>query len=131
MKELKILSTKSTPEIILKPDGIIKIRGCSMNVNRTNYFKQIVDWIDKYVCDPADLTCVDIRLERVNVSNLKIYISLLKKIELIILKNKKYVINWYYEEGDEDILEMGEDISFFLNMPFNLIKVNNVRSLQD
>jgi len=102
-----------------------------MNVNRTNYFKQIVDWIDKYVCDPADLTCVDIRLERVNVSNLKIYISLLKKIELIILKNKKYVINWYYEEGDEDILEMGEDISFFLNMPFNLIKVNNVRSLQD
>ena len=102
-----------------------------MIVNGTNYFKQIEEWIDRYVCDPADLTCVDICLEYVNVSNIRIYISLLRKIESIILKNKKYVINWYYEEGDEDILEMGKDISFYLNMPFNLREINNVRSWQD
>ena len=30
MKELNFLHTKDTPEIILKPDGVIKIKGRSM-----------------------------------------------------------------------------------------------------
>ena len=119
MKELKLLHTKDTPEIILKPNGIIKIKGRSMIRCASEYFKQIEDWVDKYVYDPADITRVDICLEYFNVSNIKIYISLLKKLELIKLKNKKYVINWYYEEGDEDMLETVEYISLLLEMPFN------------
>ena len=49
-------------------------------------------------------------------------ISLLRKIESLKQINKKYIINWYYEEGDEDILEKGE---FFIevNMPFNFIEI--------
>jgi hypothetical protein len=39
--------------------------------------------------------------------------------------NKKYSINWYYEEGDEDILEKGEDISSALNIPFNFIMISD------
>ena len=127
MKELKILPAKDTPEIILKPDGIIRIKGRLMNRYANEYFKQIEDWVDKYVCDPADLTCVDICLEYFNVSNIRIFISILKKMESIKLKNKKYVINWYYEEGDEDILETGEYISLHLDMPFNFIRINDAK----
>jgi hypothetical protein len=123
MLEKKILSTKSTPEISLNPDGIIKIRGRSMGGNVSEFFKRIEDWVDEYICDPADLTCVDIYLEYLNGINLKSYISLLKKITSIRLKNKKYIINWYYEEGDEDILEKGECISLVLDIPFNFIKI--------
>ncbi|HEY5124358.1 MAG TPA: DUF1987 domain-containing protein [Ignavibacteria bacterium] len=121
VKELQILPTKHTPEISLNPEGIIKIRGRSMNGNVTKFYKQIEDWIDKYICNPADLTCVDFYLEYLNTNNLKFYISLLNKIESVKLKNKKYIINWYYEEGDEDILEKGEYISSVLDVPFNLI----------
>lgn len=125
MLQKKILSTKNTPEISLSPDGIIKIRGRSMNGNITEFSKQIEDWVDEYICDPADLTCVDIYLEYFNGINLKIYISLLKKIASVILKNKKYIINWYYEEGDEDILEKGEYISSVLDIPFTYIKIDD------
>jgi hypothetical protein len=124
LKNQQIISpTKNSPEVILDSKGIIKITGRSMDGNVSEFFKQIEDWVDEYICDPADLTCVDIYLEYLNGIDLKSYISLLKKITSIRLKNKKYIINWYYEEGDEDILEKGECISLVLDIPFNFIKI--------
>jgi hypothetical protein len=121
----KIKSTKKTPEISLNPEGMIKIRGRSMNGNGTELFRQIEDWIEEYISNPADVTCIDIFLEYFSEINLKVYISFLKKITAVELKNKKYIINWYYEEGDEDILEKGEYISSVLDIPFNFIKIND------
>jgi hypothetical protein len=123
--EKKILSTKITPEIRINPDGIIKITGRSMNGNLTEFSEQLEDWIDEYICNPAELTRLDIYLDYFDEINLVIYISLLKKIESIKLKNKKYIINWYYDEGDEDILEKGENISSVLDMPFNFIMISD------
>jgi hypothetical protein len=120
----KIESTKSTPEITLDPKGFISIKGRSMNANMTEFFKQIENWFDLYISDPADETCFNIYLEYLDTANLNFYVALLKKAELIKLKNKKYVINWYYEEGDEDIVEKGEDISSILNVHFNFIMLH-------
>ena len=125
MLEKKILSTKNTPEISLNPDGIIKITGRSMDGNVSEFSEQIENWIDEYITNPPELTCVDISLEYFNEINLKIYYSLLRKIESIKLKNKKYIINWFYEEGDEDILEKGEKISIALDIPFNFIMIDD------
>ena len=118
-----IAPTKNTPEVILDPDGGIIIRGRSMVANVIEFSKQIEDWIDKYICNPADLTCVDFYLEYIDTNNFKIYISLLSKIESVKLKNKKYIINWYYDEGDEDIIEKGEYISSVVEVPFNFIMI--------
>lgn len=123
MLEKKILSTESTPEISLNPEGMIKIKGRSMNGNVTEFFAQIENWIDEYISNPAEITCVDISLEYFNKINLKFYFALLRKIESVKLKNKKYIINWYYEEGDEDMLEKGENISSVMDIPFNFIMI--------
>lgn len=120
----KIESTKGTPEITLNSEGFIRIKGRSMNANMTEIFKQIEDWLDLYISNPADETCFDIYLEYLDTTNLNFYITLLKKVEFIKLKNKKFIINWYYEEGDEDIIEKGEDISSILNLPFNFIMLH-------
>src|ERR1035437_9399454 len=120
-----IAPTKNTPEVVLNPDGFIKIIGRSMNANVIEFSKQIEDWIDSYICNPADLTCVDFYMEYLNTNNLIFYISLLKKIETVRLKNKKFMVNWYYDEGDEDILEKGEYISSVVEVPFNFIMIPN------
>lgn len=125
MLEKTISSTKYTPEIRLNPDGIIQITGRSMNGNVTEFTEQIETWIDEYITNPPELTRVDFNLEYFDEINLKIYYSLLKKIESIKSKNKKYIINWYYEEGDEDILEKGEKISIVLDIPFNFIMIGD------
>jgi hypothetical protein len=120
-----IAPTKNTPEVVLNPDGFIKIIGRSMNANVIEFSKQIEDWIDSYICNPADLTCVDFHLEYLSTNNQKFYITLINKIKPIKLKNKKYIINWYYDEGDEDILEKGEYISSVVEVPFNFIMIPN------
>ena len=93
--------------------------------NATEFSEQIEDWIDEYLCNPAELTSVDIYLEYFNIINFKNYYNLLRKIESLKLMDKKYIINWYYEEGDEDILEKGEYISSVLNIPFNYIMIGD------
>jgi hypothetical protein len=117
--------TKSTPEVVLDPAGIIIIRGRSMAPNLVEFSKQIEDWICKYVSNPADFTRVDFYLEYLDSSNFKIFISLLSKIKSVKLKDKNYIINWYYDEGDEDIIEKGEYISSVAEVPFNFIMIPN------
>jgi hypothetical protein len=125
MNIVNILASKSTPEISLDPEGIIVIKGRSMKVDWSEFYEQVDVWIDEYILNPADLTHVDIYLEYFDEINLYFFISLLKKIESVSLKNKKYIINWRYDEGDEDILEKGENISFILEVPFNFIKIDD------
>jgi hypothetical protein len=120
-----IESTKNTPEIFLNPEGSIKIDGRSINEFSKETASQLGDWINKYISDPPDLTIIDFFLEYISTSNCKFYINLLRKFESIILKNKKFIINWYFEEGDEDISEKGEYISSFLDEPLNLIMIPN------
>ncbi|HEX7494170.1 MAG TPA: DUF1987 domain-containing protein [Bacteroidales bacterium] len=116
-----IAPTNSTPGVFLDPGGSIIIKGRSMNKNAAEFYKQIESWIDIYVHNPADITCVDIYLEYFNGVNSIIFNSLIKKISKVRLKNKELVINWYYEEDDDDILAQGENISSVLDIPINLV----------
>lgn len=124
MEELRISPTKNTPEIILNPEGIIRIRGRSIHEDVTDFFAPVEDWVSGYIDVPAEVTCVDMNLEYFNSASAKVFIHLLQKITYVTLKNKKFIFNWYYEEGDEDILERGEYFSSVLDVPFNFIKVN-------
>jgi hypothetical protein len=123
MQETRILPTKNSPEIIMNPDGIIKIRGRSIHENVAEFFEPVDAWITEYIKDPADCTCVDMMLEYFNSASAKIFINLFQKITYVQLKHKKFIFNWYYEDGDEDILERGEYFSSVLDVPFNFIKL--------
>ena len=124
MEELKLVPTKNTPEILLNPEGIIRIKGRSIHENVTDFFSPVEDWITQYIVNPASVTCVDMNLEYCNSASAKVLIHILQKITYVTLKNKKFVINWYYEEGDDDILERGEYFSAILDVPFNFIKIS-------
>jgi len=123
MQEVRIIPTKNSPEIIMNPDGIIKIRGRSIHENVTEFFEPVEAWITEYIESPADVTCVDVSLEYFNSASAKIFITLFQKVTHVSLKHKKFIFNWYYEEGDEDILERGEYFSSVLDVPFNFIKI--------
>jgi hypothetical protein len=124
MQELKISPTKNTPEILLTPEGVIRVRGRSIHENVTEFFAPVEDWITQYIINPANVTCVDLNLEYCNSSSAKVLIHMLQKITYVTLKNKKFIFNWYYEEGDDDILERGEYFANILDVPFNFIKIN-------
>jgi hypothetical protein len=123
MEDLRIQPTKNTPEIILNPEGIIKIRGRSIHENAAAFFAPVEEWVSSYILNPANVTSVDMALDYFNSASAKILISLLQKITYVSLKHKKFIINWYYEEGDEDILERGEYFATILDVHVNFIKI--------
>jgi hypothetical protein len=123
MDELRITPTKNTPEIILNPTGMIRIKGRSIHENVTEFFAPVEDWVSRYIEVPAQVTCVDVNLEYFNSASAKVFIHLLQKITYVTLKHKKFIFNWYYEDGDEDILERGEYFSSVLDVSFNFIKL--------
>lgn len=123
MNELKIAATRNSPEILLSPGGTIRIKGRSIHENILDFFNPVNRWVEEYVKEPAELTSIDISLEYLNSASAKMIIIFLQKILNIQLKHKKFVINWYYEEGDEDILERGEYFSTVLRVPFNFIMI--------
>jgi hypothetical protein len=124
MEELRIPPTKKTPEIMLNPDGIIRIKGRSIHEDVADFFVPVEDWVTQYIISPAEVTCVDMSLDYFNSASAKVFIHLLQKVTYVSLKHKKFIFNWYYEDGDEDILERGQYFSSVLDVPFNFIKIS-------
>lgn len=123
MKEVKIPGTKTLPEVILNPDGIIKITGRSIHENTIDFYKHVEGWVKEYVKMPAEVTCIDFNLEYFNSASSKQILHLLQKLAVVELNHKKIMVNWYYEEGDDEIQEKGEFFSSLVHIPFNFIAV--------
>ena len=123
MQELKIAPSKNTPEVFLSPKGIIKIKGRSIHEDVVNFFAPIEAWIEEYIANPVQLTTVDLNLEYCNSSSAKAIIQMLQQVKLIASKDKMFVINWYYEDGDDDIYERGEYFASILDVQMNFIKI--------
>jgi hypothetical protein len=122
----RFFPTTSTPEVLLDPEGTIIIKGRLTHFNLGEFYKELGNWIDEYMRDPAELTSIDIHLEYLNTTNCITIIGTLKKFLPVKLKDKKLIINWHYEEGDDDIIEQGEFISSSLNIRFNFIRTPEV-----
>ena len=116
-----LLPTNNTPGFFLNPDGMFKISGRGLYQNKTEDIEQVMNWIDEYLSNPAETTCVIIALEYLNSFSTTIIASLLRKLSTALPQSGKLVIHWYYEEDDEDIIEQGECISATLNIPIDLI----------
>ncbi|HAM10048.1 MAG: hypothetical protein A2X05_02405 [Bacteroidetes bacterium GWE2_41_25] len=121
----KILPTKNTPELVLNPDGVIVIKGRSISGEVKGLPPQVDAWLEEYLSDPAESTIIEIRLEYIGGFSSGYYVEIVKKIKTVLLKGKKLIINWYYEEGDEDILEKGECFSIYLDLPFNFVMIKD------
>lgn len=125
MKAKRIPPTKNSPEIILSPDGTIKIRGRSIQENVAEFFAPVEEWLVDYIEVPAEVTCVDLNLEYFNSASAKVFIHMLEMLKHVTLKDGKFIFNWYYEDGDDDILERGEYFASVLDVPFNFIKTGS------
>ena len=118
----KILRTEKTPEISYNPDGIITIKGRWLMDYNSEFSKALSDWFDTYIFNSTEIVAINISLEYINGFNSATLIALLRKILFIQLSGNKLIINWFYEEGDEDIYGLGEYISDILETPFTFKK---------
>ncbi len=126
MDSINIEGTPKTPAVSFDAKtGQIEIKGRSIPENSIEFYKPLVEWLDKYADIATGVVNVVIQLEYFNTSSSKCILDVFKKLENLHSKNKtEVVINWYYEEDDEDMLEAGEDYQSILKIPFKMVEIS-------
>ncbi len=122
MENLLIESTKKTPEVSFNTDGKIRISGRSIPEDASRFYEDLYEWIYYYCQNPAETTIVDVNLEYFNSGSSKALLHILRALADVTKNDHKLTINWYYEEGDDDILEKGEYYESILEIQFNFIE---------
>ena len=127
MDSINIEGTPKTPTISFDANtGIIEIKGRSIPENSIEFYKPLVDWLDKFADVAQGIVNVNILLEYFNTSSSKCILDVFKKLENLQNKNRaQVVINWYYEEDDEDMLEAGEDYQSIIKVPFKMVEMSD------
>lgn len=102
--------------------GIFELKGKSIPENSVAFYKPLLEWLDNYSVSPNISTVLNFQLDYFNTSSAKIIADILKKLDKLQDSGlSNVVINWYYQDIDEDMLEAGEDYMTFTKTVFNLI----------
>jgi hypothetical protein len=127
MEPIVIEGTQKTPTINFDAEkSTIEIKGRSIPENSIDFYKPLIEWLEEYAKEAGNKTIVNVQLEYFNTSSSKCILDVFKKLEAINkMPKNEVVINWYYEEDDEDMLEAGEDYESIIRVPFKMIEVVN------
>lgn len=104
MKSFNLEATTTSPKIYFGDDGILLMEGRSLPEDVNRIFDPVISFAQQLELD--ELKC-NINLEYFNTSSSKKILDLFKHLDAN-RKLQKIRVNWYYEEGDEDSLEIAE-----------------------
>lgn len=122
MDNLEISKTKSTLGINFNAQtGVMEFTGSSFPENAIKFFDPLIKWIQDYMLNVTGKITVNFRFDYLNSSSIKYISDIVDKIEFYHTSGAEAVINWYYDENDEDVQEMGEDFKEDVTLPFNII----------
>jgi len=127
MENLILDGSAKTPAVKFDfKNGSMELRGRSIPENSIEFYQPLNEWIDSYANVPKGKTVVDIKLEYFNTSSSKCILDLFKKLENLNGTSTEVIINWYFEQDDEDMEEAGEDYQAIIGLPFNMIEVEEI-----
>jgi hypothetical protein len=104
MEPIVIESTGHSPKVNFNPNGQLLLEGKSLPEDVASFYDPLIDFITKLTTDKV---VFDINLDYFNTATSKKLFDLLKHLDSNN-KNGAVLINWHYEEGDDDSVEMAE-----------------------
>lgn len=120
-------ASAKTPTVELDADtGVLLFRGRAIPENTIDFFQPINKWVEQYCQHPQEETTLQIRLEYFNTSSSKCILDLFRKFEMLHRERSKVSVQWFYEAGDEDMEEAGEDYQAIVELPFYMIEVEEI-----
>ncbi|NPA68386.1 MAG: DUF1987 domain-containing protein [Chlorobi bacterium] len=124
MESIYVKKTKKTPLINLDlKENIFQIKGPSFSEDILAVYEPVIKWMEEALPElKKELTC-EFYFTVLNSASHKKIFQILIILNSFMDRGKKIKVKWYYDEDDEDIMEMGEDLTELINLPFELIPV--------
>jgi len=127
MENIVIEGTSKTPQVEFDAgNGSLLIKGRSIPENSIEFYKPLIDWIGGYALNGGSDTVVNVQLEYFNTSSSKCILDVFKRLEEIKKAGKNVTVKWHYEIDDEDMFEAGEDYQAIIDLPFEMIEIEEV-----
>ena len=104
MENIFIEATDDTPAVRFVSTGRLTIEGRSLPENTSAFYGPLLKWVSLL---DVESVVMDINLDYINSSSSNQILRILK----ILDSNdniKKLIINWYYDNDDDDTLELGK-----------------------
>ena len=117
--------SKRTPWIILEP-GKIFIMGRSIPENPGEFYRPVQEWIKEYVRNYDKQSTIEFGFEYINTSSIKWIYTILKNLSEMKNLSKNARVTWYYEQGDEDMCELGLILRSLVDCPFIVIEIDDM-----
>lgn len=122
MEALDIRATNDTPKVLLDPENdIFEISGRSLPEDVVSFYQPVLDWLEEYKESPNDFTEFVFKYIYFNTATSKLVQDILIKLEELHEGGGKVQVIWFYEEDDEDMLDLGEEFSENVDIPFDII----------
>ena len=129
LQSLVIEPSKKTPSIILE-SGRIYISGRSISENPAEFYRPIHEWVSAYSFESPRMTEIKLGFEFINTTSIKWIYAILKELGKIPSMATRARIAWYYEEGDEDMCDLGLILRSLVNCPFVITEVDDINKVK-
>jgi hypothetical protein len=122
MTNLYIKGTTKTPEIDFKP-GILQISGRSIAEDAVAFYQPVIKWIEDYLKKPESLTRLNLKMEYINSGSNRFVFTIMRMLDEAYSQGHNVVINWYFEEDDDTIKNLGRDFQALVKAPFKMVEI--------
>ena len=124
MEKIEIDPTATTPKISFRPEqGYFEVSGKSLPENSFEFYKPLLDFMEVYTEHPVENTTLVFKLQYFNTSSTSHFLRMIKKFEKIHLNGLSAIVQWFYDQDDEDMKEAGEDFKVLSKLPIDIISL--------
>ncbi|MBN2272869.1 MAG: DUF1987 domain-containing protein [Bacteroidales bacterium] len=122
MEPLDIKATNDTPRVLFDPDNnLFEISGRSLPEDVVTFYQPVLDWLEEYNQNPLKNTDFVFKYIYFNTATSKLVQDILMKLEHLQENGYAVKVIWYYEQDDEDMLDLGIEFQENVNIPFEII----------
>ena len=134
MDNLILLPTDFTPKVTFMVEtGQLEFSGISRPEDVAGFYEEPLKWLADF--EEAVLKSENrygiqelrfiFKMSYFNSSSSKYIIQMLRHIKNLNEQGIDITIDWYYEEGDEKMMEDGEDLAEAVDLEFNYIEMED------
>ena len=133
MEKLVIEPTFNSPSVILDPESNqFDFSGESRPENVRKFYLPILEWLDSFAKEQSDMSSsarsssllVRFNFEYFNSTSAKYILDIFKALNVLNNLGIEILVKWLYEEDDEDMLEVGEEMSRMSKLDFEYINTD-------
>jgi len=114
--------TESTPKIDFDiQNSIYEISGKSVPLKTSEFYQPIINWLKGFSDDIKNESKVKIDLEYFNSESYKWLIQIFRIFERSNKLGAKINVEWFFDKGDEEIMDLGKEFEQIVDLPFKII----------